>query len=109
MAMFGTSRKQDTVAIVSGTSEFYALTSGGEVVFYFRSALEFFGYLVNGTLKCHSSAAFSMARRQGLGKLKHLDVRSLWLQERSKAKEMQISKIDGLFESSGSWYKSVSS
>ena len=42
-----------------------------------------------------ASAALSIATRQGAGKMRHINVRSLWLQEKSLQKVLQCEKIKG--------------
>ena len=41
-----------------------------------------------------SSAARGMVRRSGSGRVKHLEARSLWLQERTPAKELHVGTVD---------------
>ena len=40
-----------------------------------------------------ASAAIGVAQRVGLGKLRHLDVQSLWLQQSVKRKQLGLSKV----------------
>ena len=42
-----------------------------------------------------SSAAMGTAGRQGLGKLRHLECHSLWLQQRLRRKEFELRKVLG--------------
>ena len=42
-----------------------------------------------------SSAAMGTAGRQGLGKLRHLECHSLWLQQRSRRNEFKLLKVPG--------------
>ena len=46
-------------------------------------------------LYADASAALSIATRQGAGKMRHINVRSLWLQERSLQKVLQYEEIKG--------------
>eukprot|EP00972_Heterocapsa_arctica_P035666 5248245-Heterocapsa_arctica.AAC.1 len=41
-------------------------------------------------IRCDSSAARGMSARQGLGKLRHLDARHLWLQQQVLENRVQI-------------------
>ena len=43
----------------------------------------------------YSSSAKAMAERNGLGKVRHMDVRYLWLQEVRKRGDVKIMKIKG--------------
>ena len=48
-------------------------------------------------LRIHSdaTAAIGTARRRGLGKLRHLDVEDLWVQEKVRNKAVEICKVLG--------------
>lgn len=48
-------------------------------------------------LKVHSdaTAAIGIARRRGLGKLRHLDVEDLWIQHKVRSKQIDLVKVDG--------------
>ena len=41
-----------------------------------------FGVQLEITLKCDASAAVGTVKRKGLGKVRHIDVTQLWLQEK---------------------------
>ena len=49
------------------------------------------------SLRIHSdaTAAIGIARRRGLGKLRHLDVEDLWVQEKVRDKAVEICKVLG--------------
>ena len=42
-----------------------------------------------------AAAAIGIVRRRGLGKVRHLDVTDLWLQERVRSKDIEVEKDDG--------------
>ena len=42
-----------------------------------------------------SSAAMGTSARQGLGKLRHLECHSLWLQQRLRRKQLELLKVPG--------------
>ena len=42
-----------------------------------------------------ASAALGIVRRRGLGRIRHLDVTDLWIQEQVRSKEMDIQKVAG--------------
>ena len=46
-------------------------------------------------LMTDASAARSIAKREGAGKLRHINVRSLWLQQRAVRQELAYEKISG--------------
>ena len=46
-------------------------------------------------LYADASAALSIAKRQGAGKMRHINVKSLWLQEKAVQEELSYEKIRG--------------
>ncbi len=46
-------------------------------------------------LHCDSSAAIGIAFRQGLGKVRHLQVQELWLQQKLLRKDLSLKKVPG--------------
>ena len=42
-----------------------------------------------------ATAAIGIARRKGLGKIRHLDVTDLWIQDKIRSKEIQVVKVLG--------------
>ena len=46
-------------------------------------------------LNADASAALSIAKRQGAGKMRHINVKSLWLQEKAVQRELDYVKIKG--------------
>ena len=42
-----------------------------------------------------AAAAIGIVRRRGLGKVRHLDVTDLWIQEKVRTKEIQVEKAPG--------------
>ena len=42
-----------------------------------------------------ASAALSIAQRQGAGKMRHINVKSLWLQEKALQRELSYTKVKG--------------
>ena len=46
-------------------------------------------------LYADASAALSIAKRQGAGKMRHINEKSLWLQEKELQKELSYEKVKG--------------
>ena len=74
----------------------YALTKGASQVLGLMSLLQDFGVVVSATVHTDASAAIGIVRRAGLGKLRHLNVRYLWLQEKVKEEDFELLKVAGL-------------
>ena len=87
------SRSRSCVATSSGMAEYYAMCSTAEELFHLRTILEHFGFSVNITFFCDLVAAPGIAQRAGLGKVKALAVKTLWLQEVVRERELQIKSI----------------
>ena len=88
-------RRQGVQSTSSGEAEFYGSTSvvmEGKVIKHF---LEWMGYKVIYQLLLDSSAAKAMVQRDGVGKLKHMDVRALWIQVERRDHNLVTRKIPG--------------
>ena len=74
---------QSTVALSSGESEYYALLRASAHALGIKSMLQDWAYgtTLEVAMRCDSSAARGIAARQGLGRMRHVDVRYLWLQQ----------------------------
>ena len=81
--LYSCSRTQRTIALSSGEAETYAATSGGCDAVLLRECLLFLfpddGLEVR--LFIDSSACRSILQRQGVGKVRHLSTRCLWMQQ----------------------------
>ena len=90
------SSTQVTVALSSAEAELYALTKGAAQALGFITLLADLGAEVKATVHTDATAAIGIARRAGLGKLRHLNVRYLWLQQELQGTEMTLHKVHGL-------------
>lgn len=78
------SRTQANVALSSGEAELNAMVMGASELMGFINLLKEAAVLsaeTQGTLRTDSSAARGTSLRQGTGKIKHLGVKQLWIQE----------------------------
>ena len=91
----GFSRRQAVVATSSGVAEFYALCAVAEEVMHPQDLLRFFDVECSSTLYSDSVAARGIARREGVGKLKGLEVRMLRLQQELKRKTLRLCARSG--------------
>jgi len=89
------SSTQSVIALSSGEAEFYALIEGASRSLGIQSLMEDMGYDVNVTLKSDSSSARSISLRKGCGKVRHLQVKYLWLQHEVFDKALKIEKVKG--------------
>ena len=70
------SRSQTVVATSSGEAEFYGLAALSSEAMFVVNMLGELGFSFKGHLFADSSSAKSMASRTGVGKVKHLEIRS---------------------------------
>ena len=89
------STTQATVALSSAEAELYALTKGASQALGLMSLLDDLGQAVKATLFTDASAAIGIVRRSGLGKLRHLNVRYLWLQDQVRTGQVSLTKVKG--------------
>ena len=87
--LYSFSRTQSVQAQSSGEAEFYAVASGTSEGLLLREVLLFFGIQKSHggpqlRLRMDSSAARGICLRQGVGKVRHLAVKTLWVQDLCK-------------------------
>jgi hypothetical protein len=88
---------QQVIAISSGEAEFYAIGRGAANGILLVNILKECGCepkSPQARIFSDSSAARGMCKRTGVGKVKHMQVRFLWVQERVATKEISIESID---------------
>ena len=73
--------------------EFYAGCATAEEMLLARDVLMFFGCRDEASLHMDSVAARGICRREGVGKVKSLEVRTLWFQQVVKAKTLTLKTV----------------
>ena len=86
-------------AIVRSTSEGLGL----------QSMMEEFGIEVDLVVKSDAVAAIGIVKRQGLGRVRHLAVADLWVQQKAKSGEVAYQKLEGKKNTSDMLTKAVDS
>ncbi len=89
------SKTQCTIATSSAESELYALVRASQEAMGLRTMLRGFGIAADISLKVDASAALSIVERSGLGRLKHVSVQWLWVQQAAKSKDIKYDKVPG--------------
>ena len=87
------SKDQGCVATSSGEAELYAATKAASESLGLQSALIDLGIKLSICLEIDAKATVGIVSRQGLGKLKHVEVHDLWLQEAIKRGRLTVKKI----------------
>ncbi len=89
------SSTQDTVALSSGEAEYYGVAKGSGVGLGYQALLADLGVVLPLRVWTDSTASMGICHRQGLGKLRHIDVRTLWLQQKVRRGKVELRKIKG--------------
>jgi hypothetical protein len=92
--LHGQCRGQDTIATSSTQAEIISASDGIKEALLAQYLLHFLGLGFRMIrLKLDSSGAVSFTHRQGIGNIKHLAVRHLWLQELVEKSLVRVQKI----------------
>ena len=89
------SKDQSVIALSSGEAELYAANFGAAQALGLKSMAGDLGLSLKIFLFIDAKAALGIINRQGLGKVRHIEVQDLWLQEAVKKKRIEIFKVDG--------------
>jgi len=90
-------RKQTIISLSSGESEFCGMHSINVESVMIKRLLEWFEFKTFWITRSDSSAARSMAVREGIGKVRHLDSRLLYTQHLVRNEGLHIQRIAGEF------------
>jgi hypothetical protein len=88
-------RTQTAVSLSSSEAEFYALVAAMIEGKYFQAILAFFHIELTLIGRTDSAGARGMVAREGVGKVRHLACRTLWIQQEVKNKSMTIKAVAG--------------
>ena len=87
------SKDQQVIALSSGEAELYAAGTGGANGLGVQSIAKSWGLELGVAIGIDSTAALGTAQRLGLGRMRHVEVKDLWLQEAVKAKRVRVYKV----------------
>ena len=89
------SSTQASLALSSGEAEYYGVVRAAGIGLGQQALFRDAGLEVPIRIWTDSSAAMGTSARQGLGKLRHLECHSLWLQQRLRRKQFELLKVPG--------------
>ena len=89
------SRTQKARALSSGEAEYYAMVTGCAEGLGLQSLAEDLGWKVEVRIWTDSSTAKAVANRRGLGKLRHVELKWLWVQDTVKEGRVQLNTVKG--------------
>ena len=94
------SKAQATIATSSAESELLASVKGAAESVGIVSLGADLGLTLKVRLHMDAAAALGILERRGVGKVRHLDVGTLWLQEKQLRKIIEMHKVAGLLNPS---------
>ena len=89
------SSTQTTVSLSSGEAEYYGLVKAGAAGLGHQAIMSDYGVDMPVRLWTDSSAALKISKRSGLGRIRHLDTHTLWLQEKVRTGAVEVRKVKG--------------
>ena len=89
------SSTQPSVTLSSGEAEFYGLVKASGAGLGHQSLMKDLGLNLPVCVWTDSSAALGIATRSGLGKLRHLETHTLWVQEKVRTGAIVVRKVAG--------------
>ena len=90
------SKTLTTLCLSSGESELAALAKGAAEGLGVQSIMRDFGMEIRVEMHSDATAAIGIAQRQGLGRIRHVATADLWVQQRLKAGDFTVAKVNGL-------------
>ena len=89
------SKTQTTVCLSSGEAELRGISDGLAQALGIQSIAKDLGLTCAIKMFSDATAAIGIARRRGMGRIRHLDVTDLWVQEKFTSKAASIDKVLG--------------
>ena len=101
------SKTQPTIALSSGEAELAAIVRSTSEGLGMLSIMEEFGITRKLVIKSDAVAAIGIVKRQGLGRVRHLAVADLWIQQKAKEGSIHFQKLPGKENTSDIMTKAV--
>ena len=86
---------QTTIALSSGEAELGGICRGASIALGLQALSADLGINLNIEIFTDATAAIGICRRRGLGKIRHLHVSDLWIQDRLRRGDFALTKIPG--------------
>ena len=86
---------QSVVTLSSGEAEFYGLVRGASVTLGTKGLMSDLGVQLQVHIHSDASAAIGIAQRRGVGKVRHIEVHQLWVQDRVGRGDIAVHKVHG--------------
>ena len=89
------SKTQTTLALSSGEAELHGISAGIAQAIGVQTILKDLGFAVKIVIHSDATAAIGIAKRKGMGRIRHLDVSDLWIQDKVRSGAVGLLKVDG--------------
>ena len=89
------SQTRSTVALSSGEAELGGICRGASRALGLQAVARDLGLPFELEILTDATAAIGICRRRGLGKIRHLAVADLWVQDRLRAGDFALTKVAG--------------
>ena len=86
---------QTTIALSSGEAELGGICRGASIALGLQSLASDLGIKLRVEILTDATAAIGICRRRGLGKIRHLHVSDLWIQDRLRSGDFKLTKVLG--------------
>ena len=89
------STNQAVIALSSGEAEYYGMVKGASQSIGLRGIADDLGVIYKGPIQINTdaSAAIGIGSRLGTGKVRHIEVNQLWLQDKVYIGEVTLNKV----------------
>ena len=91
----GWATTQASITLSSAEAELVAMTKATAETIGVMHMMKDLGRKKKGVVYADSSAALAIADRKGSGKLRHVNIRMLWIQEKEQRGEVEMRKVHG--------------
>ena len=88
-------KTQTTVSLSSGEAELHGICAGTAQALGLQSIARDLGFHYKVRVHSDATAAIGIARRRGMGKIRHLDCSDLWIQERVRTGAIELVNFAG--------------
>ena len=89
------SKTQSTISLSSGEAELHGIAMGCSQGLGIQSLCDDLGWRLKLRVRSDATAAIGIARRKGLGKIRHLDCTDLWIQDQIRSGKIELTKVLG--------------
>ena len=86
---------QSTLCLSSGRNELHGISKGVSTGHGMQSIAKYLGFDISVSIHSDACAAIGIARRRGLGQIRHLDVEDLWVQQNIRDRSVDLVKVLG--------------